>query len=70
MSPGLIRVPLPKGCELLLTEREFVAGIKRGKWWRRTQAAARREANAGTPTSTTSAGEGPTLAAHSYRKRR
>ena len=40
--PDLIPVPLAKGCVLLLTEREYVAGIRRGKWWRRRQAMARR----------------------------
>ena len=41
--PDLIPVPLAKGCVLLLTEREYVAGIRRGKWWRRRQAMARRD---------------------------
>jgi hypothetical protein len=36
--PGLIAVPLAKGCVLVLTEREYLAGIRRGKWWRRRQA--------------------------------
>ena len=36
--PGLIPVPLGKGCLLLLTEREFLARVKRGKWWRRSEA--------------------------------
>ncbi len=53
---GLIRVPLPKGCGLLLTEREFVAGIRRGKWWRRREAMVRREAKTSTTSNLTSAG--------------
>jgi hypothetical protein len=39
---GLIPVPLGKGCLLLLTEPEFVAGIRRGKSWRRRLALASR----------------------------
>ena len=42
--PGLIPVPLTKGCVLLLPEREYTAGIRRGKWGRRTQAMAARAA--------------------------
>lgn len=38
---GLIPVPL-KGAVLLLTEPEYLAGIRRGKWWRRREAAAKR----------------------------
>jgi hypothetical protein len=39
--PGLIVVPLAKGCLLPLTEREFVNGVHRGKWWwRRREGAA------------------------------
>jgi len=41
--PGLIPVPLGKQCLLLLTEREYLAGILRGKLWRRTRAASARE---------------------------
>jgi hypothetical protein len=36
--PGMIPVPLAKGCVLLLTEREFTAGLKRGEWWKRRAA--------------------------------
>jgi hypothetical protein len=44
-----VLVPLGKGgCMLLLTEREYREGIKRGKRWRRAQDVARREALAGT----------------------
>lgn len=32
--PGLVPVPL-KGAVLLLTAPEYLAGIRRGKWWRR-----------------------------------
>ena len=57
--PGLIPVPL-KGAVLLLTEAEYLAGIRRGKGWRRRRAMQER---AGMPTSTntTSAEEAPTL---------
>ena len=40
--PGVIAVPLTKECLVLLTEREYVAGIRRGKWWRRRAAMERR----------------------------
>jgi hypothetical protein len=40
--PGLIAVPVRKAI-LLLRHAEYVRGIRRGKWWRRTQAEARRE---------------------------
>jgi hypothetical protein len=39
--PGLIRVPL-KGAVLLLTEPEYLAGIRRGKAWRRQVARGKR----------------------------
>jgi hypothetical protein len=45
---GLIPVSL-KGAVLLLTEREFTAGIRRGKWWRRRQAEARRAISGPSP---------------------
>jgi hypothetical protein len=38
---GLIPVPL-NGAILLLTEQEYLAGIRRGKWWRRRVAMERR----------------------------
>ena len=41
--PDLIPVPLGKACLLLLTAQEYLAGIRRGKAWRRTLAAAQRE---------------------------
>jgi len=41
--PGLIPVPM-KGAVLLLTQAEFTAGIRRGKWWRRRVTMERREA--------------------------
>jgi hypothetical protein len=40
--PGPIAVPVPKAV-LLLTEAEYLRGLRRGKWWRRTQAEAKRE---------------------------
>ncbi len=39
---GLILVPLPKAC-LLLTAREYVSGLRRGKWWKRRQRELARE---------------------------
>lgn len=44
---GLIAVPM-KGAVLLLTAKEFVAGVRRGKWWRRREAMLRRENTGGT----------------------
>jgi len=46
--PGLITVPVPKAV-LLLTHAEYVRGLKRGEWWKRTQAQAKREVDAVTP---------------------
>ena len=46
--PALIAVPVPKAV-LLLTEAEDIRAIKRGKWWKRTHAAGKREADAVTP---------------------
>jgi len=43
--PGLIAVPVPKAV-LLLTEAEYLRGVKRGKWGKRTQEASKREAAA------------------------
>ena len=40
--PGGIAVPLTKEYLGLLTERKSVAGIRRGKWWRRRAAMERR----------------------------
>ena len=42
--PGPIPVPLGKAWLLLLTEREYLAGIRRRKAWRRRQAEADQEA--------------------------
>jgi len=34
--PGFIRIPVGKGpCQLLLTDAEYLRGLRRGKWWRR-----------------------------------
>jgi len=41
--PELIPVTLAKGCLLLLNKEEYLMGMKRGKLWRRTQAASTRE---------------------------
>jgi hypothetical protein len=40
--PGLIPVEVGKGCVLLLTEGEYLAGLRRGKQLRRREALARR----------------------------
>ena len=45
---GVIAVPVPKAV-LLVTEVEYVRGQKRGKWWRRRHAEAKRDADAVTP---------------------
>jgi hypothetical protein len=37
LPSGLIPVPL-KGAILLLTAAEFIAGVRREKWWRRSGA--------------------------------
>jgi hypothetical protein len=58
---GLVPIPL-KGAVLLLTQAEYLAGIRWGKWWRRSQAMQRRGGML-TSTNTASAGEGPTLLA-------
>ena len=41
---NLIVIPLAKSCSLVLTPREYLAGIRRGKWWRRRQAMLARQA--------------------------
>jgi hypothetical protein len=46
---GLLAVPLSKGCILLLTAREFTAGVRRGKWWKRRAAMLKREAKTTAP---------------------
>jgi hypothetical protein len=40
--PGLVPVPIGKGCVLLLSEGEYVRAIKRGKAWRRREVLRRR----------------------------
>ncbi len=33
---GFVRIPAGKGdCQLLLTEEEYLRGLRRGKWWKR-----------------------------------
>ncbi len=44
LPAGLHLIPMAKGTILLLTTREFRLGLKRGKWWLRATANARREA--------------------------
>ncbi len=46
LPAGLHRIPMAKGTILLLTTREFRLGLRRGKWWQRATAHARREAKA------------------------
>ena len=46
---GLIPVPLGKGCLLLLSQPEYLAGIRRGKVWRRREAEAKRAARTQEP---------------------
>lgn len=41
---GLVAVPVGTGCVLLLTDGEYRAAIRRGKWWRRWLATQRRSA--------------------------
>jgi len=59
--PGLIAVPVPKAV-LLLTEAEYVRGLKRGKPWKRMQAEAKREADVVTPRTPRAPRRSPTLA--------
>lgn len=40
--PGFVAVPVGKGCLLLLTDREYVQAVQRGKRFRRRAALARR----------------------------
>lgn len=42
--PGMVAVPM-KGAILLLTRPEYLAGLRRGKAWRRREALARRVNN-------------------------
>ncbi len=49
LPAGFILVPMHKGTILVLTTHEFRLGLRRGKWWLRATATARREARAPTP---------------------
>lgn len=40
--PGLVRLPLGKGCLLVLTEQEYRRGILRGKTMRRRETLVKR----------------------------
>lgn len=42
LPAGLISVAVGKGCLLVLTATEYAQGIRRGKWWRRRTALAKR----------------------------
>jgi hypothetical protein len=33
--PGFVPIRLGKACYLLLTQGEYLQGLRRGKWWRR-----------------------------------
>ncbi len=43
--PGYVPIPLGKGCLLMLTQTEYLAGVRRGKLWRRAVAQAQRIAD-------------------------
>jgi len=60
--PGHIAVRVPKAV-LLLTDAEYVRGLRRGTWWKRAQAVAKREADAVTPEAPRAPGREPTLLA-------
>jgi hypothetical protein len=47
LEDGLVIVPLQKHCCLVLSIPQYLAGIRRGKWWRRRQAMLQR--TQGTP---------------------
>jgi len=47
---GLLAVPLAKKCVLLLTPAEYLAGIRRGKRWRRRQTMLQRTPDHTSPT--------------------
>jgi hypothetical protein len=49
LPDDLLVVPFGKGCILHFTPREIAAGTQRGKWWKRTQAKAKRGAHTVTP---------------------
>jgi len=38
VPPGLVPVPIGKGCVLLLSEGEYLRAVKRGKAWKRREA--------------------------------
>jgi len=42
LPPGLIFLPVGKGCGLVLTVAEYVRGLRRGKAWKRREALRRR----------------------------
>ena len=44
LPTNMIVVPIPKAI-LLLTAQEYLAGLRRGKWWRRRQAMLARQAD-------------------------
>ena len=60
MPPGFVAIPL-KGAVLVIPERFYMAGNKRGKWWTRSQAEAKGEAEALTLKTSRAPGRGPTL---------
>jgi len=49
LPPGLIAVDLSKQTLLVLTEAEYLRGLRRGKAWRRTVALTTREARGSPP---------------------
>jgi len=60
LPPGLLAVPLAKSFALLLTEREFTAGFRRGKWWRWAATCTRHDTETSGPKTLRAPG-GPTL---------
>ena len=54
----LLHVPYGKGCILSMMPQEITAGIRRGKWWKRIQAEAKREGDAVTPQTPRAPGRG------------
>jgi len=48
LPTNMIVVEIPKAI-LLLTAHEYVAGLRRGKWWRRRQAMLARDASQTAP---------------------
>lgn len=45
LPPGMVAIPLGKGCTLIIPQRIYVAGLKLGKYLRRREAMLKR----GTP---------------------